>query len=164
MKRNGLVCSRRAALGLISVAALGTVTPVAASGRTVQMYRTTGCSCCLVWARHLEVAGFTVMVEEAASAVLMRMKREAGLKPEHNSCHTAQVGGYTIEGHVPAREILRVLAESPEASGLVVPGMPIGSPGMESGNRQQGYDVLLFRRDGSTAIFASYPASDRPER
>jgi hypothetical protein len=83
-------------------------------------------------------------------------KREVGLKPEQSSCHTGQIAGYVVEGHVPAREIRRLLSERPDAVGLTVPDMPLGSPGMESGDDRDPYDVLLVRRDGTTEVFASY--------
>jgi len=72
------------------------------------------------------------------------------------SCHTAKVGGYVVEGHVPAADVKRLLAEKPDAIGLTVPGMPLGSPGMEAGDRREPYEVLLVRRDGSTAVFARH--------
>ncbi len=74
------------------------------------------------------------------------------------SCHTATVGGYVLEGHVPAREVKKLLADKPNALGLAVPGMPLGSPGMEMGSKQAAYDVLLVSRDGKSAPFATYPA------
>ncbi|MFM9847505.1 MAG: DUF411 domain-containing protein [Hyphomicrobiaceae bacterium] len=124
----------------------------------IEMYRTSGCSCCLIWVKRLEAAGFKFSVKEATMGELMRMKLDAGLQPDQASCHTARIGGYVVEGHVPPREIKRLLAERPKAAGLTVPGMPIGSPGMESGDRQQAYQVLLFRKDSPTEVFASYPA------
>ena len=87
----------------------------------------------------------------------MRFKVDNGIDAKLASCHTAKVGGYTIEGHVPAQEIRRLLRERPDAIGLSVPGMPLGSPGMDSGDDRESFDVLLVRRDGSTEVFASYP-------
>jgi hypothetical protein len=129
-----------------------------AAAMPVEMFRTSGCSCCLLWANHLRAAGFTVTVKELASGALMRMKLEAGLKSDQLSCHTAFVGGYVIEGHVPAEDVRRLLAEKPSAAGLTVPGMPIGSPGMEAGNRREAYQVLLFQKDGAASTFTSYAA------
>lgn len=124
----------------------------------VDMYRTQGCGCCLKWADHLRAAGFLVTVKDLAAAQLDARKREAGLRPGLTSCHTAYVGGYVIEGHVPLREIERLLREKPAAAGLTVPDMPTGSPGMESGSRQDAYAVLLFQKDGTSRPFAIYDA------
>lgn len=124
----------------------------------VDMYRTQGCGCCLKWADHLRAAGFAVTVKDLPAAQLDARKREAGLGPGLTSCHTAYVGGYVIEGHVPLREIERLLREKPAAAGLTVPDMPTGSPGMESGSRQDAYAVLLFQTDGTSRPFAIYDA------
>ncbi len=152
--------SRRHALFGLSGAIASSLIPQAALAQPVlvEMHRTSGCACCLVWAKRIEAAGFKVTARELTMGELMRMKLDAGLKHDQASCHTARVDDYTIEGHVPPTEIKRLLLERPQAAGLTVPGMPIGSPGMEAGNRQDAYDVLLFRKDGPTEIFASYPA------
>lgn len=89
---------------------------------------------------------------------MLRFKARHGITSELASCHTARVDGYTIEGHVPARELSRLLHERPDAVGLAVPDMPIGSPGMERGDRVEPYDVLLIKGDGSTEVYASYAA------
>ena len=89
------------------------------------------------------------------NADLMKIKKDRGVTPALSSCHTALVAGYTIEGHMPTREINRLLSERPDAIGLAVPGMPAGSPGMGSSSPR--YEVLLIERDGSTKVFASYP-------
>lgn len=88
---------------------------------------------------------------------LMRFKLDNGIDAKKASCHTGKIGGYTIEGHVPAQDIRRLLRTRPDAIGLSVPGMPLGSPGMDFGDDRQSYDVLLVRRDGATEVFASYP-------
>lgn len=151
----GRMRSAWAAAGL----ALASVASTPANAEThVEMYRTSGCACCLIWAKRLEAAGFKVTSKDLTMGQLMRMKLDAGLKHDQAGCHTARVGGYIVEGHVPPREIKRMLSERPEAAGLTVPGMPIGSPGMESGDRQDAYDVVLFRKDEPSEIFASYPA------
>ena len=87
---------------------------------------------------------------------LMQEKLAAGLRPGLTSCHTGKVGGYVVEGHVPAREVQRLLAEHPDAIGLTVPNMPVGSPGMEYGGTTDPFDVLLVRRDGTTEVYAEY--------
>lgn len=147
MKRRDFVC-----LGL----AAGLLAPSDAPARdTVQVMKTSGCGCCIGWIRHLESHDFLVQSRDVSMAVLMQEKAAAGLRPEISSCHTAKIGGYVIEGHVPAREVHRLLKERPDAIGLAVPDMPLGSPGMEA-DESEPYDVLLVRRDGSTAVFASY--------
>jgi hypothetical protein len=124
----------------------------------VAVWKTSGCGCCLGWIDHLKQAGFTVEARNIDAGSLMKMKLDAGLRAELASCHTAKLGRYVIEGHVPAREIERLLSEQVDAIGLAVPGMPIGSPGMEDGTARDAYDVLLIHKDGSTNVYASYPA------
>ena len=135
------------ALALLSVPAL--------AAETVEVFSTSGCGCCIGWIRHLEEAGFEVTNENLAMADLHAKKTGAGLKPGQTSCHTGFVGGYVVEGHVPAAEVTRLLAERPDAVGITVPDMPAGSPGM--GESDEPYEVLLVARDGSTSIFARYP-------
>lgn len=130
--------------------------PAAAMAASVEMMTTSGCSCCQAWARHLRAAGFEVTVKDLAMGQLMRAKLDAGVPATLAACHTARIGGYVVEGHVPAREIQKLLTERPDAIGLVVPGMPIGSPGMESGDRREAYEVLLLKRGGKTEVFARY--------
>lgn len=120
---------------------------------SVEVYKSASCGCCNKWVEHLETNGFKVTARNVDDPV--EYKRRFGVPPEMGSCHTAQVGGYFIEGHVPAREIKRLLNERPQALGLAVPGMPMGSPGME-GPRKDAYDVMLIRNDGSSGRYASY--------
>jgi hypothetical protein len=133
--------------------------PAAAMAASIEMMTTSGCACCHIWARHLRAAGFEVTVKDLAMGQLMRAKLDAGVPATLAACHTARIGGYIVEGHVPVREIQRLLAEKPDAIGLVVPGMPIGSPGMESGNRREAYEVLLLKRDGTTEVFQRYESA-----
>lgn len=130
--------------------------PVAAVAASLEMMTTGGCSCCHAWARHLRAAGHEVAVKDLAMGQLMKMKLDAGIPAAMTACHTARVDGYLIEGHVPEQDIRKLLTERPEALGLVVPGMPIGSPGMEFGNKREAYEVLLLKKDGSTEVFARY--------
>ena len=119
------------------------------------MYKTATCMCCTKWAAHMADNGFSV--EEIATDTLRAVKTQNGITPENSSCHTAFVGGYIVEGHVPAKEVERLLAEKPDAIGLTVPAMPIGSPGMEvEGREADNYDVLLIANDGTTSVWASY--------
>ncbi|MDX1634482.1 MAG: DUF411 domain-containing protein [Marinobacter sp.] len=122
---------------------------------TVTVYKSPSCGCCGDWVKHLEDNDFEVEVRDTQN--LNPIKVEAGLTPALASCHTAFVGGYVIEGHVPASDIRRLLEQAPEARGLSVPGMPVGSPGMEMGDRQDAYQVLLFNDQGQTRVFSSYP-------
>jgi hypothetical protein len=126
----------------------------------VHVTKTSTCGCCVAWIKHLEKDGLTVTSDNVAMGKLMQFKTANGIGLPLAACHTAKVGGYTIEGHVPVREIRRLLTERPEATGLAVPGMPIGSPGMDQGSQREAYDVLLVRRDGTTEVYASYPASN----
>lgn len=121
----------------------------------VVVYKSPACGCCLAWADHMQSSGFHVEIHDMQD--LSPIKAEAGVPAGMGSCHTAQVGGYFLEGHVPADDVKRLLAEKPDALGLVVPGMPLGSPGMEQGERWQGYEVLLVGRDGSVRVFAKHP-------
>lgn len=102
-------------------------------------------------------AGFTLTERDLPLADLNAAKVEAGLKPGQSSCHTARIDGYVIEGHVPQRDVKRLLKERPDAIGLTVPDMPYGSPGMgEAGDDADPYDVLLVKRDGTTEVYQSY--------
>lgn len=111
------------------------------------------CGCCEAWVKHLRDEGFRVQV---VNAPVNPVKARLGVPRELASCHTAQVGGYVIEGHVPASAIKRLLSEKPSATGLAVPGMPVGSPGMEvAGTPADRYQVFTFDRSGKTAVFAN---------
>ena len=122
----------------------------------VEVWKSPTCGCCKDWMRHMEAHGFQVRAHDTGNtAMRQRMK----IPLELGSCHTAVVGRYAIEGHVPAKDVLRLIKERPDAIGLAVPGMPVGSPGMdgpEYGERRDPYDVLLVRADGSTSVFSSY--------
>lgn len=119
------------------------------------VYKTPTCGCCGKWVEHIEGAGFDVTVKEMDN--LSSVKRSQGIAPTHQSCHTAvsDAGGYVFEGHVPAKYMEAFLADPPEgARGLVVPAMPVGSPGMEYGDQFSPYDVLLLKADGTYDVFA----------
>ena len=135
------------------------VAPVAqASEPTVDVRKTATCGCCGAWVGHLKQSGLKVQYRNVSHGALALYKKQQSIPPRLSSCHTAKVGGYVIEGHVPAREIKRLLREKPDAIGLTVPGMPVGSPGMEDGTTRDAYEVLLIRKDGSTEVYARYPA------
>jgi hypothetical protein len=105
---------------------------------------------------HLQAEGFTVVVHEVDEAALMEMKAAARVPRGLDACHTALVGSYVVEGHVPAPDIDRLLAERPAVVGVAVPGMPVGSPGMEMGDRHEPYAVIAFDREGKTEVFARH--------
>lgn len=117
----------------------------------IVVYKSPTCGCCNGWVEHLRQAGFTVDARDVAD--LMSVKRDAGVPASMSSCHTAIVGGYVVEGHVPAEHVARLLEERPAIAGIAVPGMPIGSPGMEGPNPQP-YQVLTFSHDGTRGVFA----------
>ncbi len=118
----------------------------------VTMYRGPDCDCCVDWADYLEDQGMTVIDEKVAD--LPTIKQEKGVPGAFQSCHTAVVGDYIVEGHVPSDEIRRMVAQQPDAIGIAVPGMPAGSPGMEVGHTES-YEVLLFNQE-SYSVFAEY--------
>jgi hypothetical protein len=131
--------------------------PLDAAGPKMTVYKTRTCGCCAKWVEHLKTNGFDVTVEEVPSTAEYRQKY--GVPEKLASCHTGVVSGYAIEGHVPAREIKRLLkTESKTAKGLAVPGMPAGSPGME-GARVDEYSVLLFDAKGSASVYEKYPGN-----
>lgn len=130
--------------------------PKAAAGAPlVTVYKSPHCQCCTAWVRHLQEAGFAVKTEHPSDLAAVRTR--LGVPDEYAACHTAEVEGYVIEGHVPAADIRRLLTERPAARGLAVPAMPIGSPGMEGPNPED-YRVHLLQADGSASVYAHYPA------
>jgi hypothetical protein len=122
----------------------------------VTVYKTSTCGCCKLWVDHMKANGFTVEAMDLTAPGVRSVSQAAGLKDEDTSCHTAKVGGYTVEGHVPAADIKRMLKEKPAIAGLSAPGMPLGSPGMEQGNTKQPYDVIAFKKDGTSTVYAKH--------
>ena len=146
---------------LASLAAAAALTPslMAQTRPKVEVWKDPDCGCCKDWVSHLEANGFQVSVHDSGNA---EARTRLGVPDKLGSCHTAQVGGYALEGHVPARDIKRLLKERPKAVGLVVPGMPVGSPGMdgpEYKGRKDPYDVLLIQANGSSKVYQSYRTS-----
>jgi hypothetical protein len=138
--------SRRSALMLMTgIATVPFATSWAAQGQAITVHKDPNCGCCSGWVAHLRQAGFTVTTIDTAE--LDAVKTRLSVPADLAACHTAQVGKYIIEGHVPAVALKRFLSEQPDAAGLAVPGMPIGSPGMEGGSPEQ-YDVVLFGPTG----------------
>ncbi len=122
----------------------------------LQVWKDPNCGCCHDWIAYLQAEGFSVQAHDTGNTAV---RRRLGLPERYASCHTGLIGGYVIEGHVNAREIRRLLAEKPQAIGLAVPGMPVGSPGMDGevyGGRRDPYDVLLVQRDGTARVYQSY--------
>lgn len=136
-----------AVLGVAGVAATAADPPV------MQVFKSPTCGCCATWVRHLRDNGFKVDVTEQAD--MTPVKQRFGIAPRHASCHTAVVDGYVVEGHVPAADIARLLRERPQIKALVVPGMPIGSPGMEGPDAER-YEVLALDASGATRVFATH--------
>lgn len=153
---------RRTLLTALALAPLATLVPLAvraeaSPANVIDLWKTRTCGCCGDWVKHVEQNGFTVRVHEVDDTAPIR--RRMGIAQELGSCHTGLVGGYALEGHVPASSIQRLLAEKPDAVGLVVPGMPVGSPGMDGPVYQgqvQPYDVLLVRKWGQPVVFDSF--------
>ena len=146
--------NRRRMLGVALAASFAAVAPVGWTAQpVVEVWKDPNCGCCGEWVKHLEANGFTVKVNNIGNNAA---RARLGIPAALGSCHTAEVSGYAIEGHVPAADIKRLLVEQPSAIGIAVPGMPIGSPGMEQGGRRDSYDVLLVAKGGGTRIFQSH--------
>ena len=142
----------RHALALVLGAALLS-TAALAEEPTISVYKSPTCTCCGKWIAHLEKEGFKVDAVDTTNMGVV--KSMAGIAADQASCHTARVGDYVIEGHVPAEDIKRLLAEHRDARGLTVPGMPLSAPGMDVPSPQH-YQVLLIRKDGTTSLFAQH--------
>ncbi len=139
----------------ILLGAIPAVSLAKTSQPVIEVYKTPTCGCCTDWLEHLRANGFEVNAHNVQDTAPYRAK--FGVPAAFGSCHTGMVGGYALEGHVPASEIKRMLAEKPKARGLAVPGMPMGSPGMEvQGEVADAYDVLLFQADGKYKVYRHY--------
>jgi hypothetical protein len=151
--------TRRDAVLFLLAVPLATYTPLSVAADAAQprvlVHKSESCGCCKLWVTHLEKAGFPVQVINEDN--LGPIKERVGVPYGKGSCHTAEVAGYFVEGHVPAEDIKRLLKERPAAKGLTVPGMPAGSPGMEvPSGKVDPYDVLLVAKDGSTSVYAHH--------
>lgn len=144
---------RRAFLRSALGAALSLPALAMAAAPVIDVYKSESCGCCEGWVEHLKANGFTTRVTNVANPSDYRER--GGIPNELGSCHTGMIQGYAIEGHVPAADIKRLLVRKPKAKGLAVPGMPLGSPGME-GPRKDPYDVLLVHANGKTTVFKHY--------
>ena len=146
-------------LGLAPAFAQGKGSP--AGSHSIEVWKDPSCGCCKDWVKHLEDNGFTVKVNDVGNNAA---RARLGIDRKFGSCHTAQVGGYAIEGHVPAQDIKRLLKDKPTAIGLAVPGMPVGSPGMDGpvyNNRKDPFDVLLLTQDGGSKVFQRYAGNTK---
>lgn len=155
MQRRTLLIGAASLLGATALTAQAT-TPAPAALPVLQVWKDPNCGCCKDWISYLQRDGFQVQVFETGNTAV---RQRLGLPVKYGSCHTALIGGYVVEGHVNAHEIRRLLADKPQAIGITVPGMPVGSPGMdgpEYGGRKDPYDVLLVLRDGSSRVYQSY--------
>lgn len=155
-KKTAIVSTVIAALLIVGIIFYPDLTGMGESvpeGRQVVMYKNPGCQCCTYWAEHMERNGYSVKEEPVQN--LNAYKTKYGLPRDVSACHTAVVDGYVVEGHVPVREVNRLLEERPEAIGIGVPGMPAGSPGM-AGLNPESYDVYLIGNTGEKSVYASY--------
>lgn len=152
----------RSALVLFGVASLGhsVLGHAGIQSDLITVWKTPSCGCCKDWVNHLRKEGFNVVANDVSDTAPVRQK--LGLPAKFGACHTAQVGGYVLEGHVPAQDIKRLLRERPAAIGLAVPGMPVGSPGMEMKDDMLGvrdaFDVVLVTLNGNSRVYQSYKA------
>lgn len=156
-----VACSKEAAPPAASAVVATPVETSAASTATlassngdlipIKVYKDPNCGCCKEWVKHLEANGFKVETMDMPDLSLLKQKY--GVTPELEACHTGVVGGYVVEGHVPADVIKQMLKDKPAIAGLAVPGMPQGSPGMEAATKER-YNVLTFDRAGRTTVYA----------
>lgn len=155
MQRRSLLIGAASLLSATALTARAATTTTPALP-VLQVWKDPSCGCCKDWIAYLQRDGFQVQVFETGNTAV---RQRLGLPVKYGSCHTALIDGYVVEGHVNTREIRRLLAEKPAAIGITVPGMPVGSPGMdgpEYGGRKDPYDVLLVQRDGSSRVYQSY--------
>lgn len=145
---------KHAAASLLVIGALTRPLWATAGAPVIDVYKSPACGCCGKWEDHLKANGFKVRSHDTHDVA--SHKTRLGVPAGLGSCHTAEVNAYLVEGHVPAGDIKRLLREKPAARGIVVPAMPVGSPGMEQGKRQDRYDVLLVEPDGRTRIYSRY--------
>lgn len=146
-------------VGAVLALAAGWLPRGAVAAPPVVVYKTATCGCCGAWVSHLQAAGLVTQVHDVED--LAAVKARLGVPQALGSCHTATVGGYVIEGHVPAADIARLLKQRPVGTGLAVPGMPVGSPGMEQGEQVDPYQVLLWGEAGAPTVFAEHAHAGR---
>ena len=157
MRRRFIIQAGAVALGTLAVASR--VMALATGKPQLEVWKSPTCGCCHDWIAHLQANGFQVAVHDVSEAAKAGQRLKLGMPDKFGSCHTGLIDGYVVEGHVPAREITRLLKERPKAVGLAVPGMPVGSPGMDGPlyqGRKDAYAVLLVQKDGNASVYQSY--------
>lgn len=146
----------RRSIAVILLLLIAAALPAAAQEKN-QVFKGDSCQCCNAWMAHMRKNGFELEAKDISSSERTRLRAHLGIPPEHAACHTALIDGYLVEGHVPAEDVKRLLAEKPDAKGLAVSGMPAGSPGMEQDDgATEPYEVLLLKKDGTTEVFAKH--------
>ena len=162
--RNQISLSRRQLLILASSSIVAAPLAALADGTSLDIHvvKNPQCGCCTAWIKILTDKGFNVTTEDRSGSLLTEFKIESGIPKDMMSCHTAKVDGYFIEGHVPASDIRRLLADRPDALGLAVPAMPYGSPGMGPEDEREAYDVYIIDADGTAEVFQHYPKAGIP--
>lgn len=131
-------------------------TDLASQALNITVYRTPTCGCCKGWVEHLKQNGFQVTDLVKPESEIQTIRQKYNLPSNLASCHTSEVAGYLVEGHIPVADVKRLIAQKPNIAGISVPGMPIGTPGMEMGDRKESFNVFAFKKDGQTKIFNSY--------
>ena len=132
------------------------------AGTNIHVVKNPQCGCCNAWIEILKDDGFNVTTEDRAGSNLAAFKAESSVPKDMMSCHTAKIGGYFIEGHVPASDIKRLIEERPDAIGLAVPEMPYGSPGMGPEDQREAYNVFIIMANGTAEVFQHYPQAGIP--
>ena len=148
---------RRTMIGLVLAAIPAAACARPAKAAELNIYKSPYCGCCGAWVDHVKASGIKAVVHEMEDVTPMAAK--LGVPDDLRSCHTAAIDGYFVEGHVPSADIRKLLSERPKALGIAVPGMPIGSPGMEQGDRRDAYDTRLVMQDGSSRVFVKHNRS-----
>ncbi len=150
---------RKILAGMAVLPAVSALPAFAQSGTAIHVYKGRGCGCCTAWVDILKEKGFAPTTDTVHPAELVQLKLAKGVPQKLSACHTAVIDGYLVEGHVPAADIRRLISEKPDALGIAVPEMPYGSPGMGPETEREAYEVILFKKDGSTEIFNRYEAA-----
>ena len=141
---------------LISLSQSLLAQPLQSPKPVLKVTKTETCGCCAIWVERAEMAGYQVEVQNVSNSALDKLKDRLGIPFQARSCHTAEAAGYYIEGHVPLADVDRLLTEKPEAAGIAVPGMPLGSPGMDFGPEKQAYNTYILTQDNRAAIYAKH--------
>ena len=128
----------------------------AAAGPSMVVYKSPTCGCCSLWIKHLLAKGFVVEARDVGDSQLTSVAIQSGVPADLQTCHTAKIAGYIVEGHVPVADIQRMLKEKPAIAGIGVGGMPMGSPGMEQGGMKQPFNTMAFTKDGRQTVFAKH--------